>query len=239
MNASIIDFRSHSLRAFSLSELLVVLVIVGILVLIALPNLMPLISRAKATEAQQQLTYLHTLQKSHFYTYSRYSSSTEELGFEQSTLVTDGGGANYLIEIAEASEHGFRATATAVVDFDGDGVYNVWEIDEQKHLGFPQTSGVGNVARGAIRRLGLRLRIFRIVAGGNDASPVRLHTRRAAYAMPRGVSETALPTRSPRHGIRRRRPLPHHRPEPAVPAHRLVETARRGGGDIAGVVSNP
>lgn len=44
--------RIHYLRAFSLPELLVVLVIVGILVLIALPNLMPLISRAKASEAQ-------------------------------------------------------------------------------------------------------------------------------------------------------------------------------------------
>lgn len=118
----------------SLPELLVVLVIIGILVLIALPNLMPLISRAKATEAQQQLTYLHTLQKSNFYTYSRYSSSLEELGFEQSRLVTDGGQANYLIEIVEATEHGFRATATAVVDFDGDGVYNVWEINQDKEL---------------------------------------------------------------------------------------------------------
>ena len=101
MNTSITHFRTRSLRAFSLSELLVVLVIVGILVLIALPNLMPLISRAKATEAQQQLTYLHTLQKSNFYTYSRYSSSLEELGFEQSPLVTDGGSANYQIEIVE------------------------------------------------------------------------------------------------------------------------------------------
>ena len=110
------------------------LVIIGILVLIALPNLMPLISRAKATEAQQQLTYLHTLQRSNFYTYSRYSSSLDELGFEQSRLVTDGGQANYLVEIVEASEHGFRATATAVVDFDGDGVYNVWEIDQDKNL---------------------------------------------------------------------------------------------------------
>lgn len=42
------------IRAFSLPELLVVLVIIGILVLVALPNLMPLISRAKATEAQQR-----------------------------------------------------------------------------------------------------------------------------------------------------------------------------------------
>ena len=122
------------LRGFSLPELLVVLVIIGILVLIALPNLMPLISRAKATEAQQQLTYLHTLQRSNFYTYSRYSSSLDELGFEQSRLVTDGGQANYLVEIVEASAHGFRATATAVVDFDGDGVYNVWEIDQDKNL---------------------------------------------------------------------------------------------------------
>lgn len=122
------------LRAFSLPELLVVLVIIGILVLIALPNLMPLISRAKATEAQQQLTYLHTLQKSHFYTCSRYSSSLDEIGFEQSRLVTAGGQANYRIEIVDASERSFRATATAVVDFDGDGVFNVWEIDQDKTL---------------------------------------------------------------------------------------------------------
>lgn len=122
------------LRGFSLPELLVVLVIIGILVLIALPNLMPLISRAKSSEAQQQLTYLHTLQRSHFYISSRYCSSLDELGFEQSTLVTDGGQANYRIEIVEASEQGFRATATAVVDFDGDGIYNVWEIDQDKTL---------------------------------------------------------------------------------------------------------
>lgn len=120
--------------AFSLPELLVVLVIIGILVLIALPNLMPLISKAKSTEAQQQLVFLHTLQKNNFYTNSKYTISLEELGFEQQTLTTDGGGANYKIEIIEANEQEYRATATAVVDFDGDGQYNVWEINQDKQL---------------------------------------------------------------------------------------------------------
>ena len=122
------------LKAFSLPELLVVLVIIGILVLIALPNLMPLISKAKSTEAQQQLVFLHTLEKTHFYMHSRYSASLEELGFELQKLVTDGGSANYRIEVTEASEKGFKAKATAVVDFDGDGTYNVWEIDQDKNL---------------------------------------------------------------------------------------------------------
>ena len=102
-------FSDRNLRAFSLTELLVVLVIIGILVLVAMPNLMPLVSRAKATEAQQQLTFLHSLEKSYFYTYSRYSSDLEELGFEQTALVTDGGNANYRIEVVEAGENGFKA----------------------------------------------------------------------------------------------------------------------------------
>ena len=123
----------NQVRAFSLPELLVVLVIIGILVLVALPNLMPLISRAKTVEAQQ-LAYLHSLEKSYFYTYSKYSSSLDEIGFEQSVLVSDGGQANYVIEIVEATEHGFRATATSITDFDGDGIFNVWEIDERKEL---------------------------------------------------------------------------------------------------------
>ncbi len=127
-------FNKRTLRAFSLPELLVVLVIIGILVLVALPNLMPLISRAKSTEAQQQLAYLHSLEQSHFYTYSRYTDDLEELGFEQAELVTDGGTANYRIEVVEADENGFRARAVAVVDFDRDGRFSTWEIDQDKRL---------------------------------------------------------------------------------------------------------
>lgn len=124
----------YQLRAFSLQELLVVLVIIGILTLIALPNLMPLISRAKSAEAQQQLAFIHSLQKTYFYSHSRYSNSLEEIGYEQVRTVNEGGTANYFLEITEASESGFKAKATAVVDFDGDGILNVWEIDQDKIL---------------------------------------------------------------------------------------------------------
>lgn len=125
---------NKKLKAFTLTELLVVLVIVGILVLLALPNLMPLISKAKSTEAQLQLEHLHTLQKSYFYLHSKYSSNFEELGFEHAKLTKDGGTANYQIEVLEATNNSFKSRAIAVVDFDGDGVLNVWEVDQDKNI---------------------------------------------------------------------------------------------------------
>jgi type IV pilus assembly protein PilE len=122
------------INGFTLSELLIVLVIIGILILIALPNLMPLISKAKSTEAQLQLEHVYTLEKTYFYMHSKYSSDLEEIGFEQEKLSTEDGAANYKIVIVEASTKSFKATATAVVDFDGDGVINVWEINQDKKL---------------------------------------------------------------------------------------------------------
>ncbi len=126
--------RVKKLRGYTLNELLVVLIIIGILILLALPVLMPLIAKAKSTEAKLQLSHVHTLEKSHFYMYSRYSQDLEEIGFEHEKLTTEGGSANYQIEIVQADVNGFLAKATAIVDFDGDGNYNVWEIDQNKKL---------------------------------------------------------------------------------------------------------
>lgn len=122
--------------AFTLTEVLVVLIIIGILVLLALPNLLPLITRAKSTEAKIQLEHLHTLEKAHFFEKSKYSSQLSEIGFVQEKLTTDGGNgqANYRIEITSASTTSYAARATAVVDFDGDGTFNVWQIDQDKNL---------------------------------------------------------------------------------------------------------
>lgn len=115
---------------YNLQEVLVVLVIIGILLLLALPNLMPLISKAKSTEAQLQLSHIYNSQTTYRYMYSKYSFELSEIDFEAPKTVNENGRANYNYEILSATNNSFKARATAVTDFDGDGVFNVWEIDE-------------------------------------------------------------------------------------------------------------
>ena len=118
------------IKAYNLQEVLVVLVIIGILLLIALPNLMPIISKAKSTEAQLQLKALHNSQTTHRYMYSKYTLDVSELDFEAPKTVNENGRSNYNYEIINATNNSFKARATAITDFDGDGVFNIWEIDE-------------------------------------------------------------------------------------------------------------
>lgn len=126
----------HKLKAYTLTEILVVLIIIGILILLALPNLLPLITKAKSTEAKMQLQHLQTLEQNHFFEKSKYSSDFTELGFIQEKLTTDGkdGKANYKIEIVRSNDNSFLARATSVADFNGNGTFNVWEIDQNKNL---------------------------------------------------------------------------------------------------------
>lgn len=125
---------SIKIKAFTLVELMVVLAIVGILVLLALPNLMPLISKTKSTEAKIHLEHIYNLEKSHFYMYSSYSDDLTAIGYEPEASVLDGGNANYRIEIIEVAQTSFIAHAVAVVDFDGDGQFNTWSMDQDKKL---------------------------------------------------------------------------------------------------------
>ncbi|TFF36208.1 type IV pilin protein [Mucilaginibacter psychrotolerans] len=127
---------TRRLNAYTLTEILVVLCIIGILVFLALPNLLPLITKAKSTEAKLQLEYIQKLEKSYYYEHSKYSISLADIGFLQEKLTTDSkdGHANYRLEITNATTTGFTAKATAVVDFNGNGTFNVWEIDQDKNI---------------------------------------------------------------------------------------------------------
>ncbi|WCT13664.1 type IV pilin protein [Mucilaginibacter jinjuensis] len=128
--------KHHYVKAFTLTEALVVLIIIGIMILWALPNFMPVLTKAKEMEAKIQLEHIQTLEKSYFYEHSKYTNDLTELGFIQEKLSTEGkdGRANYKIEISNFTTTTFTATATAVVDFNGDGKFSVWQIDQDKTL---------------------------------------------------------------------------------------------------------
>ena len=49
--------------------------------------------------------------------------------------MTEGGKARYKVEVTKADAYGYSAIATAVVDFDKDGVFNVWIIDQEGNPG--------------------------------------------------------------------------------------------------------
>jgi type IV pilus assembly protein PilE len=118
------------LHSFNLQETLIVLAIIGILLLIALPNLMPLITKAKSIEAQTQLKAIYNSEKQYYFMYSKYSNDFAELDFETPKTVKENGSANYVYEVIKSGNTDFKARATAITDFNGDGIFNVWEIDQ-------------------------------------------------------------------------------------------------------------
>jgi type IV pilus assembly protein PilE len=119
---------------FTLTELLVVIVIIGILVALTVPKYLNTTTRAKATEAKLMLKEVYNLEKAYYLENDAYAPTLEALGFEQDKLKTEGGKARYKIALNEVTEAGFTATATAVIDFDKDGTFNIWSIDEQDNL---------------------------------------------------------------------------------------------------------
>ncbi len=119
---------------FSLTELLVVIVIIGVLASLAIPKFLSVITKAKSTEAKLMLKQIYNLQQSYYLEKDVYSQNMTVLGFQVEKLVTEGGPARYKIEIPAASATEFLASATAVVDFDKDGVFNRWSINQEGML---------------------------------------------------------------------------------------------------------
>lgn len=123
--------KNGRIDAFSLAEILIVLAIMGILIMLVVPNQAGVASRSKSLEAQQELKMVHNLQYAYFLQYSKYSMDLNQLNYMPHKLVTAGGTANYQVTVIEATVTGFKAKAEAVVDFNGDGKKNIWEIDQE------------------------------------------------------------------------------------------------------------
>ena len=124
----------HNNAGFTLTELLVVLIIVGLLVVLAVPRFDSVVNRTKMTEAKLMLKQVYSLEDAYHMENDRYTTDLAAIGFEQEQLKTDGGNARYRIEVTSATDTSFEATATSVVDFDNDGTSNVWSINHNQDL---------------------------------------------------------------------------------------------------------
>ena len=129
-----LKMKNRKVKAFTMTELMVVLAIIGILTILAIPIYQNVFGDTYAIEAKTQLKFLQTRQQMYYQTKFRYSTDLNQVGFVAPKTILQDGEAKYSYEVVQATPHGFKARAEAVVDFDKDGVHNVWEIDQDGKL---------------------------------------------------------------------------------------------------------
>ena len=131
-------------RGFSLTELMIVVAIIGILATIAIPNFLRYQAKAKQTEAKNNLVAIHTGEIAYFAENNGFVDDFNAIGFSIS-----GSSQRYYYELGKAtngtlppgctassldsvSATGF--TAVAIANIDGDATCDVWTITDQKVL---------------------------------------------------------------------------------------------------------
>ena len=114
-------------RGFSLLEVMIVVVIIGILATLAYPSLEGYLQRSKQTEAKVGLSAVYTAQKIYFAINQTYADSLSNLDVQLET----GGSSRYSITLSGSSS---SFTATAKGNLDDDAVLDIWTIDHNKTL---------------------------------------------------------------------------------------------------------
>ena len=106
-------------KAFTLTELLVVVILVGILASLAIPKFAASTDRAMESEAKIALSQVQELQRVYFLEHKTYTLLMDHLGFEQEKTVVEDpekGTARYRIKLEKADADMFLAVAEPVVE---------------------------------------------------------------------------------------------------------------------------
>ena len=111
-------------HGFSLMEVMIVVVIIGILAALAYPNLEKYLKRARQTEAKTNLSAIYTAQKIYFTLHQSYAEDINELDLSLAQ-----GLYTYTME---ASTSTFKAQAKGNID--DDDALDIWTIDQDKDL---------------------------------------------------------------------------------------------------------
>ncbi|MEE2716356.1 MAG: prepilin-type N-terminal cleavage/methylation domain-containing protein [SAR324 cluster bacterium] len=119
--------RDRRCSGFSLIEVMIVVVIIGILAALAYPSLEGYLQRTRQAEAKTNLSALYTAQKIYFATKRTYASNLSDLDVQFET----GGEVVYSYTLT-ATATTFVATATG--NLDDDAALDTWTIDQGKTL---------------------------------------------------------------------------------------------------------
>lgn len=126
----------NSKSGFTLIELMIVVVIIGILSSLAIPRFVPMATKSKQQEARVMLKQIFTMQRSYRQYYDVYwgqGTTADSLPANHLNLMPIGveipDGARYGYEIVTATQTNLliRATATGL---DDDASADVWTIDQ-------------------------------------------------------------------------------------------------------------
>ena len=123
-------------KGFTLIELMIVVVIIGILAALAIPRFMTATTKSKQSESKQILKQIYTMERTYRQandTYWGQGTTADSLPANQSNFATigieipDGARYQYAITVADATNLPVTATATGL---DDDVANDVWQIDQ-------------------------------------------------------------------------------------------------------------
>ncbi|MBF0276968.1 MAG: prepilin-type N-terminal cleavage/methylation domain-containing protein [SAR324 cluster bacterium] len=115
-------------HGFSLIEVMIVVVIIGILATLAYPRMQRYLVSSRQTEARTNLMAIYSAQKIYYASNRKYADSLNQLGVE---VAKEGDGALYSYSL-DADNTSYTATASGNID--DDDTIDSWTIDQEKNL---------------------------------------------------------------------------------------------------------